>query len=109
MRHPGPVMARAARVFGVLAGLLLVAALLLAYLPNAGETLVDFRPPGTEIYGEVDCGSPFRSTRYSHDDGCEGPFLAQWSIVFLAGLGSIAFAAVGIGLWVASQRPGRPS
>lgn len=102
-------MARVARVFGVLAGLLLVAALLLAYLPNPGQALVDFRPPGTEIYGEVDCGSPFRSTRHSHDDGCESPVLGRGGIVFLAFLGSIAFAVVGIGLWVASQRPGRPS
>ncbi len=102
-------MARVARVFGMLAGLLLVAALLLAYLPNPGETLVDFRPPGTETHGEVDCGTPFRSTRHSHDDGCEGPFLGRGGIVFLAVLGSIAFAAVGTGLWVASQRPGRAS
>ena len=102
-------MARVGQAFGVLAALLLVAALLLGYLPNRGEALVDFRPPGTEIYGQVDCGTPFRSTQWSGDDGCEGPYLGRGGAVFMAVLGAIVSAAVGLVLWVVSQRPGRPS
>jgi hypothetical protein len=97
-------MERTARILGVLAALLLVTALALMVLPNRGEALVDFTPPNTARYDQVDCGTPFRSTRWSHDDGCEGPMLGRGGAVVLAGLGSVVLGVVAAGLWVASSR-----
>lgn len=99
-------MERTAQFLGVLAALLLLSALALMVLPNRATVLVAFTPPNTARYDTADCGTPFRSTRWSSDDACEGPVLGRGGVVLLAGLGSVLGAAIGAGLWVVSNRPG---
>jgi hypothetical protein len=85
----------------------MLGAMVLAIVPTRGRAIVDFRPPGTEISGEVDCGSPFRTTMWSHDDGCEGPVLARGGAVVLCVLGALVVGGVGLTLWVVGNLPGR--
>lgn len=100
-------MARVARILGVLAALLFLTALLLSSLPNRAEVMAGFTPPKSATYGRVDCGTPFKSTRWSGADECEGPVLGRGGVVLLAGLGAVLLAVAGAGLWVASSRPWR--
>ena len=93
----------------MVAAVLFVAAMLSMLLPAKGQAIVDFRPPGEEIYGEVNCGTPLEETRWSGDDGCEGARLAQFGMVLLLFLVSLLLAFIGLGLWLVRHRPGRPS
>ena len=100
-------MVRAGRVLGVTAGLLMLGALVLAVVPTSGRAIVDFRPPGSEITGEVDCGSPVRRTTYSSADGCEGPYIGRGGAIVLCVLAALVAGGIGLTLWVVGNLPGR--
>ena len=78
---------RAGVVVAAVAILCLVLAGALSVLPNSGHPLIADHPPG-----RVDCGTFVRETRWSGDDGCEGPVLARLGVVV-----ALAIAAVVIG------------
>lgn len=84
-------------IIGAVGALALVLTLLLGVLPSRGQAIVGFEPPGTEITGDVDCGSEFRRTRWSKTEGCEGAFLGQTGLIVLVGF---------IGVAATMQQPG---
>ena len=60
-----------------------LAVALLGGVPTHGRGLVDFDPATqVEVYGRIDCGSQW--TRWSADDGCEGPIVTRLGLMFLA-------------------------
>ena len=90
-------------IIGALGAIALVLTLLLGILPSRGQAIVGFQPPGTEITGEVDCGSEFRRTRWSKTEGCEGPFLGQTGLIVLVGFIGVAATMTAAGLWLADS------
>ena len=95
---------RAAKwIVGVIGAIGLVSTLLLGVLPSRGQAIVGFQPPGTEIMGDVDCGSEFRRTRWSRTEGCEGPFLGQTGLIVLVGFIGVAANMTAAGLWLADS------
>ena len=90
-------------IVGTIGAIALVSTLLLGVLPSQGQAIVGFQPPGTEITGDVDCGSEFRHTKWSRTEGCEGPFLAQSGLIILVGLIGVAATMTAAGLWMADS------
>ena len=90
-------------IVGTIGAMALVSTLLLGILPSRGQAIVDFRPPGTEITGEVDCGSEFRRTKWGRTEDCEGPSLARTGLIIMVGLIGVAAAMTAAGLWMADS------
>ena len=91
-------------ILGAIAATALVSALLLGVFPSRGRAIVGFQPRGTEITGEVDCGSEFRSTKWRHADGCDGPILARTGLTILLGLIAVVASIAAAGLHLAESR-----
>lgn len=80
----------------------MAAGLVLAVLPTHGEGIVDFVPPGTEISGEVNCGTVF--TNWSSSDGCEGPILIRQGATAMAFVVAVVFTGAGLMLLAVQAR-----
>jgi hypothetical protein len=54
----------------------------------------------------VNCGTPFASTRWSSDEGCEGPILSRFGLVATMLLIALASGAIGLLLLFTEARRG---
>ena len=82
----------------------MVARLLLGVLPTRGEAIVAFNPPGTEISGEVNCGTIFSDT---NADGCEGPLISRLGAMVMALVAAVVFGGAGLVILLLQARWGR--
>ena len=88
----------------MVAALALLSSVVLGVAPTRGRAVVAFQPPGTEIAGDVDCGSVFSSTRWTHDDGCEGPLLTRMGLVTLGALVGVVATGAALALRALDRR-----
>ncbi len=84
------------RIALIVAGVALLASLTLGFLPTRGRAIVSFQPPGLEIAGDVNCGSVFSSTKWTHADGCEGPIGGRGGLMIATFVVAVVFGAVGL-------------
>jgi hypothetical protein len=85
----------------VLAGLALIASFVLGLVPAYARPVVTTPPPGVDT---VNCGTVFASTRWSNEDGCEGPRLERAGYTVGALLLGFVSGAVGLGLYLVEAR-----
>jgi hypothetical protein len=91
------------RIILLIAGLALMVTPVVGLVPVHARPLIASPPPGVE---NVNCGTVFASTKWSNDDGCEGPILSRaglMAMMFLIALGS---GAVGLVLLFTDARRG---
>ena len=73
------------RVLWVVAGVAVVVAVVLGFVPTSAESFVDGR--------ELNCGAVFVSTEWSLDDACEGPILSRMGY-----MATLVVVAIGCGV-----------
>ena len=78
------------RALGGVAALLLLLSIALSLLPNHGMTVI------AEPNQRVNCGTIFAETKWSGDDGCEGPMIGRSGVVFVLWLFALPVGAAGL-------------
>ncbi len=97
-------MTKLRRILLAVAVVIVAGSLLLGFIPTRGEAIVSMEPRGGEVYGNVNCGSTFYSTKWSQADGCEAPLFTRLGMMFLGGLIGLAAGTVGIVLLMVERR-----
>jgi hypothetical protein len=99
-----PLTLRSVRIVLLsIAAIALVVTPVIGLVPVHAKPLAGIAPPGAET---VNCGSPFASTRWSSDDGCEGPVLSRFGLVATILLIALASGAIGLVLLFTEARRG---